>query len=337
MPGSYIKNQKAQPVNIRTNGSDVKSIQAGVPSGPAVSGNSTGRGFDPLGLLRNWVFGSSGQMNQNQGNTYNNTPVEQKNQKYVTTGYSGKSQALGGTDQTLDTRSLSPNGIYNPYQIGQKKGVNANPNSNIGQANFNAQRNTNAHPLTTTENPYTITQAQTGNTGGFNGNISIQGNTNVGLSAIRGQQINAIASGEQLSTTDRTTPINQTQNKFSTDLPMQRQQFAQASKKGSRQLADHIHAAVPPTDPRWNMKQNQYQKAMQTEYPLIEIQNNPQLKPEQQFMQQKGSNITQLMNYDAFNGNYQENIMQGFKESSVLPFVLIAAGVGIFIMLRRRK
>ena len=76
---------------------------------------------------------------------------------------------------------------------------------------------------------------------------------------------------------------------------------------------------------------------MQTEDPLIEIQNNPQLKPEQQFMQQKGSNITQLMNYDAFNGNYQENIMQGFKESSVLPFVLIAAGVGIFIMLRGRK
>ena len=336
MPGSYIKNQKAQPVNIRTNGSDVKSIQAGVPSGPAVSGNSTGRGFDPLGLLRNWVFGSSGQMNQNQGNTYNNTPVEQKNQKYVTTGYSGKSQALGGTDQTLDTRSLRPNGIYNPYQIGQKKGVNANPNSNIGQANFNAQRNTNAHPLTTTENPYTITQAQTGNTGGFNGNISIQGNTNVGLSAIRGQQINAIASGEQLSTTDRTNTINQTQNKFSTDLPMQRQEFSTASKKVSWQVADHVHAAIPPTDPRWNMKQNLYQKAMQAADPLIEIQNNPQLKPSNQFMQQKGSNITPLLNYDAFNGIFGGNEMQTTKESNYMPFIIAAGALGGLFILGRK-
>ena len=53
---SYIKNQKAQPVNIRTNGSITQSVQAGVPQKAAVGGNSTGRGFDPLGMLRNWVF-----------------------------------------------------------------------------------------------------------------------------------------------------------------------------------------------------------------------------------------------------------------------------------------
>jgi len=333
---SYIKNQKAQPVNIRTNGSITQSVQAGVPTKAAVGGNATGRGFDPLGLLRNWVFGSSGQLNQNQGNTYNNTPVEQSNQKYVTTGYSGKSQALGGTEQALDTRSLRPNGIYNPYLSGQKKSATSDPTSNIGQVNFNAQRNTNAHPMTTTINPYTITQAQTGNTGGFNGNISIQGNTNVGLSAIRGSQINAIASGEQLSTTDKTNTINQTQNKFSTDLPMQRQAFSKAAKKVSWQVADHVHAAIPPTDPRWNMKQNLYQKALQSEDPLIEIQNNPQLKPSQQYMQQKGANITQLMNFDAFNGDYQGNEIQGFKESSMLPFVLLAAGVGVFLVMRRK-
>ena len=190
--------------------------------------------------------------------------------------------------------------------------------------------------MTTTLNPYTITNAQTGNTGGFNGNISIQGNTNVGLSAIRGSQINAIASGEQLSTTDNTNTINQTQNKFSTDLPMQRQAFSKAAKKVSWQVADHIHAAIPPTDPRWNMKQNLYQKALQSQDPLIEIQNNPQLKPSQQYMQQKGANITQLMNYDSFNGNYQGNEIQGFKEFSMLPLVLLAAGVGAFIILRRK-
>ena len=333
---SYIKNQKAQPVNIRTNGSITQSVQAGVPQKAAVGGNATGRGFDPMGMLRNWVFGSSGQINQNQGNTYNNTPVEQSNQKYVTTGYSGKTQALGGTDQSLDTRSLRPNGIYNPYLSGQKKSVTSDPTSNIGQVNFNAQRNTNAHPMNTTINPYTITQAQTGNTGGFNGNISIQGNTNVGLSAIRGSQINAIASGEQLSTTDNTNTINQTQNKFSTDLPMQRQDFSIAAKKVSWQVADHVHAAVPPTDPRWNMKQNLYQKALQSQDPLIEIQNNPQLKPSQQYMQQKGANITQLMNFDAFNGNYQGNEIQGFKESSMLPFFLIVGAIGAFIVLRRK-
>jgi hypothetical protein len=332
---SYIKNQKAQPANIRTQGSNTKSIQAGVPNNPAQSGNSTGRGFDPIGLLRNWVFGTGGQENRNQGNTYNNRPVEQKNQKYVTSGYSGKTQALGGTDQELDTKELRPNGIYNPYQIGQKKGVNANPTANIGQANFNAQKNTNAHPLSTTDNPYTISQEQTGATGGFNGNISTEGNTNVGLNAIRVPNLSGYNSGTQ-PLVETTNTINQTQNKFSTDLPMQRQEFSKASKSVGWQVANKIHAAIPPTDPRWNMKQNLYQKAMQAEDPLIEIQNNPQLKPSQQFMQQKGSNITPLLNYDAFNSNYQGNEMQNVKESVFIPFIVLAAGIGAYIVLRRK-
>ena len=84
------------------------------------------------------------------------------------------------------------------------------------------------------------------------------------------------------------------------------------------------------------MKQNLYQKALQSQDPLIEIQNNPQLKPSEQYMQQKGANITPLMNYDSFNGNYQGNEIQGFKEFSMLPLVLLAAGVGAFIILRRK-
>jgi len=332
LPGSYIKNQKAKPVNIRTQGSEIISQQATTPGKPAVSGNATGRGADLIGMLRNWVFGSAGQENQNQGNTYNNRPVEQSNQKYVTSGYVGKPQALGGTSQELDTKDLRPNGIYNPYQIGQKKGVNANPTANIGQANFNAQRNTNAHPEITTFNPYTITEAQTGNTGGFNGNISVEGNTNVGLSAIRVPELAVYNSGTQ-PLTNTTNTINQTQNKFSTDLPLDRQEYSKAAKQVSWQVANRIHAAVPPTDPRYNMKQRLYEKAMQSEDPLIEIQNNPQLKPKEQFMQQKGANITQLMNYDSFNGSFQENHMQGIKESPMLPFLVIGGVLigGFFI------
>ena len=324
-------------VHPRPEGSTIQSPQPTTTEQPQNFGNPTNTGAGIMGMLRNWFYGSSYQENRNQGNTYNNNPVEQKNQKFVVSGYSGKTQALGGTSEELDPNlSLRPNSIYNPYLTGQKAGVTSSPNANLGQVNFNAQRNTNAHPLATTANPFTISKAQTGNTGGFIGNISIQGNTNVGMSAIRGRQNNELASNT-VPHTNTTNVINQTQNKFSTDLPVTRQEFSQASKKVGWKVANKIHAAVPPTDPRWNMKQNLYQKAMQAADPLIEIQNNPQLKPSQQFMQQKGSNITPLLNYDAFNGNYQENIMQGFKESSVLPFVLIAAGVGIFIMLRGRK
>ncbi len=75
---------------------------------------------------------------------------------------------------------------------------------------------------------------------------------------------------------------------------------------------------------------------MQAADPLIEIQNNPQLKPSDQFMQQKGANITPLLNYDAFNGIYQGNEMQTVKESSIMPFVLIAGAIGAYFILGRK-
>jgi hypothetical protein len=289
-----------------------------------------------MGTLRNWFFGATHQENRNQGNTYNNNPIEQKNQNYVVSGYSGKTQALGGTSEAQDpSQTLRPNTIYNPYLTGQKKGVTSSPNANLGQVNFNAQRNTNAHPMATTANPFTISSAQLGNTGGFNGNISIQGNTNVGLSAIRGQQVNEIASGT-VPMTNTTNTINQTQNKFSTDLPSTRQEFSKASEKVGWKVANQIHAAIPPTDPRWNMKQNLYQKAMQAADPLIEIQNNPQLKPSDQYMQQKGANITPLLNYDAFNGIFQGNEMQTTKESNFIPFIVAAGLIGAYFILGRK-
>jgi len=322
-------------VHPRPEGSTINNPQPTTTEKPQNYGNPTNTGAGVMGMLRNWFYGASYQENRNQGNTYNNNPVEQNKQNYVVSGYSGKTQALGGTSEELDTRSLRPNGIYNPYLTGQKAGVTADPNANIGQVNFNAQRNTNAHPLSTTSNPYEISAAQTGNTGGFNGNISIQGNTNVGMSAIRGQQNNAIASGT-VPLTNTTNTINQTQNKFSTDLPVSRQEFSSASKKVGWKVANKIHAAIPPTDPRWNMKQNLYQKAMQSADPLIEIQNNPQLKPKEQFMQQKGSNITPLLNYDAFNGIYNGNEMQETKESNIMPFIIAAGAIGAVFILGRK-
>ena len=155
------------------------------------------------------------------------------------------------------------------------------------------------------------------------------------MSAIRGQQNNELASNT-VPHTNTTNVINQTQNKFSTDLPTTRQEFSKASKKVGWKVANQIHAAIPPTDPRWNMKQNLYQKAMQAADPLIEIQNNPQLKPSDQYMQQKGSNITPLLNYDAFNGIFQGNEMQEVKESNMMPFILIAGAVGAYFILGRK-
>jgi hypothetical protein len=165
--------------------------------------------------------------------------------------------------------------------------------------------------------------------------VIFQGNTNVGLSAIRGQQVNEIASGT-VPMTNTTNTINQTQNKFSTDLPSTRQEFSKASEKVGWKVANQIHAAIPPTDPRWNMKQNLYQKAMQAADPLIEIQNNPQLKPSDQYMQQKGANITPLLNYDAFNGIFQGNEMQTTKESNFIPFIVAAGLIGAYFILGRK-
>ena len=96
---------------------------------------------------------------------------------------------------------------------------------------------------------------QTGNTGGFNGNISIEGNTNVGLNAIRMPNLDRYTNQAEPDP-DHTSTINQTQNKFSTDLPMTRQAFSKASEQISWKVGSNIKAESPVTDPRWNMKQN---------------------------------------------------------------------------------
>ena len=87
------------------------------------------------------------------------------------------------------------------------------------------------------------------------------------------------------------------------------------------------------------MKQNLYQKAAQVDDTLILIQNNPQLKPEQQYMQQQGSNVTQLEPLDSFAGIFgQDNSLDNIKQSSMMPFVLVGlAGLGAFMVLRSRR
>ena len=154
----------------------------------------------------------------------------------------------------------------------------------------------------------------------LNGNISIEGNTNVGLNA-------------------KSSRAGSRSYKFSTDLPMTRQAFSKASEQISWKVGSNIKAESPVTDPRWNMKQNLYQKAAQVDDTLILIQNNPQLKPEQQYMQQQGSNVTQLEPLDSFAGIFgQDNTLDNIKQSSMMPFVLVGlAGLGAFMVLRSRR
>jgi len=361
---SYSRSNKAQPVNIRTNGSNVQQNKASTTEKPQNFGNPTNFGADLVQNVSNWFFGTNQQKNQNQGNTYDNTPVEQTNQKYVTKGYStpkdpAKEAALkaamqksaakypeawakAGVSKTNITRAIQGTNLeYRPFQTGQPKGnVITSAGANLSPASVNQQKTTNAQPEDTTFNPYVIGQNAAGITGGFQGNTQTTANPNVVPSAIQNpafQNLSNLYSGGDQFGADQTSTINQTQNKYSTDLPMERQAFTEASQKVSWKVANHIHAAIPPTDDRWNMKQNLYQKAMQAADPLIEIQNNPQLKPKEQFMQQKGANITQLMNYDAFTGNIQgDNTMNAVKTSNFMPFFLLVAGAGVFLLLRRK-
>ena len=217
------------------------SNKATPPSKPAQSGNSTSQGFNPIEAIGSFIFGSNQQQNQNQGNTYNNTPVEQKNQKYVVSGYSDKTKYGGFASKEAQERALAaamqksasrfsgawakagvPKHIisasiqYKPYGAGQQGAVsNSSPNQNVGQANIHNQSSTNAQPIPeTTDNPYIITNGQAGLVGGYNGNTNTVDNVNVvpsaqnaALSSLAGLYVNAeLKDGAQTST------INQTQN-----------------------------------------------------------------------------------------------------------------------------
>ena len=341
------------------------SNKATPPSKPAQSGNSTSQGFNPIEAIGSFIFGSNQQQNQNQGNTYNNTPVEQKNQKYVVSGYSDKTKYGGFASKEAQERALAaamqksasrfsgawakagvPKHIisasiqYKPYGAGQQGAVsNSSPNQNVGQANIHNQSSTNAQPIPeTTDNPYIITNGQAGLVGGYNGNTNTVDNVNVvpsaqnaALSSLAGLYVNAeLKDGAQTST------INQTQNMYSSDLPLDRTDFSKAAETVSFQSHDTGNAMNPATDSRWNMNQGLYQKALQHEDPLIIMQQNPRINPNNQFMQQQGDNITPLNNYDAFLGNFQGNEAQKFKESNLLYPVLLIAGVGAFIILRSK-
>ena len=52
---------------------------------------------------------------------------------------------------------------------------------------------------------------------------------------------------------NHTSTIHQTQNKFSTDLPMDRQAFSKANEPHYWKVGSNSKAASPVTDPRWNM------------------------------------------------------------------------------------
>ena len=307
-----------------------------------------------FGSLGSQIFGSNNQIPTNDGNTYQENPIRQKNQKYVLTGYSdqqanlAKQKALQSArarySQSFSRQSqrealTGVNNPYLPYKQTQAATAISSPQANLSQRNVSRQVNTNAHPYgAITENDFILTASQAGNSGGFNGNISIEGNTNVGLNAIRMPNLERYTNQIEPDP-DHTSTINQTQNKFSTDLPITRQAFSKASEQISWKVGSNIKAESPVTDPRWNMKQNLYQKAAQVDDTLILIQNNPQLKPEQQYMQQQGSNVTQLEPLESFSGIFgQDNTLDNLKQSSMMPFVLVGlAGLGAFMILRSRR
>ena len=348
--GGLYQSPRAKP---ETMNKEIISKQPTTSEKPQNFGLNGGNQY-AFGSLGSQIFGANNQTPTNDGNTYQENPIQQKNQKYVTTGYSeeqanlAKQKALQSararysqsfTRQSQREALTGINNPYQPYKQTQAATAISSPQSNLSQRNVARQINTNAHPYgAITENDFILTSSQTGNTGGFNGNISIEGNTNVGLNAIRMPNLDRFASGSEPDP-DHTSTINQTQNKFSTDLPITRQAFSKASEQISWKVGSNIKAESPVTDPRWNMNQNLYQKAAQVDDTLILIQNNPQLKPEQQYMQQQGSNVTQLEPLDSFAGIFgQDNTLDNIKQSSYMPFVLVGlAGLGAFMVLRSRR
>jgi hypothetical protein len=348
--GGLYQSPRAKP---ETMNKEIISKQPTTSEKPQNFGLNGGNQYS-FGSLGSQIFGANNQIPTNDGDTYQSgEPIRQKNQKYVLTGYSeeqanlAKQKALQSArarySQTFTRQSqrealTGVNNPYLPYKQTQAATAISSPQANLSQRNVSRQFNTNAHPYgAITENDYIVTQMQTGNTGGFNGNISIEGNTNVGLNAIRMPNLDRYTNQAEPDP-DHTSTINQTQNKFSTDLPMTRQAFSKASEKISWKVGDNIKAESPVTDPRWNMKQNLYQKAAQVDDTLILIQNNPQLKPEQQYMQQQGSNVTQLQPLDSFAGIFgNDSSMDNIKQSSFMPFILVGlAGLGAFMILRSK-
>ena len=305
--GGLYQSPRAKP---ETMNKEIISKQPTTSEKPQNFGLNAGNQYS-FGSLGSQIFGANNQIPTNDGDTYQSgEPIRQKNQKYVLTGYSEEQANLAKQKALQSARARYSQSFT---------------------------RQSQREALTGVENPY-LTSMQTGNTGGFNGNISIEGNTNVGLNAIRMPNLERYASGAEPDP-DHTSTINQTQNKFSTDLPMTRQAFSKASEQISWKVGSNIKAESPVTDPRWNMKQNLYQKAAQVDDTLILIQNNPQLKPEQQYMQQQGSNVTQLEPLDSFAGIFgQDNTLDNIKQSSIMPFILVGlAGVGAFMILRSRR
>ena len=349
--GGLYQSPRAKP---ETMNKEIISKQPTTSEKPQNFGLNGGNQYS-FGTLGSLIFGANNQIPTNDGDTYQSgEPIRQKNQKYVLTGYSeeqanlAKQKALQSararysqafTRQSQREALTGVENPYLPYKQTQAATAISSPQANLSQRNVSMQVNTNAHPYgAITENDFILTSMQTGNTGGFNGNISIEGNTNVGLNAIRMPNLERYTNQIEPDP-DHTSTINQTQNKFSTDLPMTRQAFSKASEQISWKVGSNIKAESPVTDPRWNMKQNLYQKAAQVDDTLILIQNNPQLKPEQQYMQQQGSNVTQLEPLDSFAGIFgQDNTLDNIKQSSIMPFILVGlAGVGAFMILRSRR
>ena len=75
------------------------------------------------------------------------------------------------------------------------------------------------------------TNANFGNTGGFNGNISIEGNTNVGLNAIRMPNLDRYSTNQAEPDPDHKSTINSISRYFQTDLQVQANLLADSTSR----------------------------------------------------------------------------------------------------------
>jgi hypothetical protein len=360
-----LKGYKEMTKPKDTNSGSTPQNKAYIVNAPTNYGNQTPASPKNARPQGNQFFKQGTQTPSNQGNSYSNiTQFWQQYQsgKVSPEGSYGKmaTNALGGTSQastpptTQDrpktikdfvTLPMSAKGFdstwgYKPYAETQGGQLIVNANKNLSQASRAQQATAGALPSWARQY-----QSLTGYnlSGGFQGSLKTKDNPEV-LAVANPYTVDKtpqpVTTGAGMATT-----IDQNQNQYSTDLPMTREDFSAAAMDVQFRVADYIEANVPPTDPRWNMKQGLYQKAMMAADPMMEIQANPQLAPSQRYMQQLNDNIVQLPEYDAFGtkpvttpANSFGTTLDKIKQSPYLPLILFGAGaILLFSIIFRKK
>ena len=107
-----------------------------------------------FGSLGSQIFGANNQTSTNDGNTYQENPIRQKNQKYVLTGYNPKNKQTLAKQKALQsararysqsfTRQSQRealtgiNNPYQPYKQTQAATAISSPQANLSQRNVSS-------------------------------------------------------------------------------------------------------------------------------------------------------------------------------------------------------